>query len=184
MRTSALVALVALAAVAAEPQERCGCAREVFKKDPSLKSCDAGTKDACGDCGGGPYGCPSGSCPFPGAYRDGFCHEPGGTHKVCAVVTKELETWFQSVGNDLSSVVHDGGGWCLCKHWTRGALCCHQNGKLLSPGAIRWTASDLVDEEVLRIKSYVLVGWWGVGERGVRVSRAFVLKVLGQVMTE
>ena len=63
--------ILLVSSATAEPKERCGCAREVFAADPSLKSCADGTKKFCGDCGGGTYGCANGACPFPGAYRDG-----------------------------------------------------------------------------------------------------------------
>ena len=56
-----------------------------------------------GDCG---------SYPKAGVNRDGKCLEPGGTHKVCANVDAETLSWFKSQGNDLSSVVGPGGGWC------------------------------------------------------------------------
>jgi hypothetical protein len=63
--------------------QRCGCAKEAAEKGlTGAKSCDASTLDVCGSCRSSFYGCSNGACPFPGASRDGVCHEPGGTHRV------------------------------------------------------------------------------------------------------
>lgn len=93
-------------------------------------------------------------CPLPGGYRNGYCHEPFGTHKVCANTSKAVLDWFASVGNNLSSVVAPGMGWCLCKHWTRGAICCHDGNDGLLRGAINFRASDMVDPDVKQIADY------------------------------
>ncbi|KAK3243660.1 hypothetical protein CYMTET_46694 [Cymbomonas tetramitiformis] len=133
-----------------KPSQKCGCASQVGNHE----SCEVETRSECGTCPGS--SCDDGTCPFPGAYRDGYCHEEGGTHKVCAVVSHKLEKWFQSQGNDLSSVVSDGGGWCLCKHWTKGALCCLEDAHTyLTSSSFDWRASDLADDEVGQIKSYI-----------------------------
>jgi uncharacterized protein (DUF2237 family) len=155
-QTLRLIAVVALLhGVAARPKTKCGCAKAALAANVTAGSCDDATKPFCGNCTGGPWGCPNNACPFPGASRDGLCFEPGGTHEVCAVVSHELEQWFTSVGNPLSSVVADGGGWCLCKHWTRGALCCYPDTALLNESTFDWSASDLDDPDVVQIQSYI-----------------------------
>merc|ERR1712146_676724 len=78
---------------------------------------------------------------------------PGGTHEVCAVVDSKLEKWFTSVGNPLSSVVADGGGWCLCKHWTRGALCCYPDTALLNESSFDWSASDSTTQRLCKSRT-------------------------------
>merc|ERR1719492_619063 len=94
-------------------------------------------------------------CPLPGYYRDGYCFEPYGTHKVCASTNEKVLAWFKSVGNNLGSVVAPGMGWCLCKHWARGAICCHNTDLGLLGEAFDWKASDVEDEDVQQLKLYV-----------------------------
>lgn len=131
-------------------QQKCGCAAQA---PAGSKSCSATTKEACGtSCTGGGYGCDAGICPFPGVNRDGMCLDEGGTHKVCGKVSKDTLHWFEEVGNDLSSVVSAGGGWCLCKHWLKGAICNHADTKTSLP--VTFAASDINDPEVMQIKRF------------------------------
>merc|ERR1719499_982614 len=100
----------------------------------------------------GRYGCQAkGMCPLPGYYRNGYCEEPNGTHKVCAQTDAATLEWFKSVGNDLSSVVAPGMGWCLCKHWTRGAICCND----FDISKIDLPASDTSDPDVDQLRDLV-----------------------------
>jgi uncharacterized protein (DUF2237 family) len=147
-----------ISAARANPNTQCGCAANV---QVGSFSCDRATKDACtAECSGG-CGTENNICPFAGAARDGWCHEPGGTHKICAKVSESLLGWFKSRGNDLSAVVAPGGGWCLCKHWTRGALCCaspHNTSGILDRNDFDWDASDVEDDgsvEVRQIRDYI-----------------------------
>lgn len=143
-------------AAQAPQQTRCGCAANL---PPGSVSCDFSTAASCGACpidvSGSGVGCPTGVCPFAGVARDGFCIEPGGTHTVCATVNASTLAWFASVGNDLSPVVTAGGGWCLCTHWTKGAIC-DVGGPQLTPQQLQidWSASDLTDPQVVQIKAW------------------------------
>lgn len=140
------------------PEERCGCARDIDKSETAVNcghdECLSPSKDYCQ---GGYFGCSKtpGMCPLPGGYRNGYCYEPYGTHKICADTNKEVLDWFKSVGNDLSSVVAPGMGWCLCKHWTRGAICCHLGDEGMLEGAINFKASDIIDPDVRQIRDYI-----------------------------
>ena len=79
----ATLALSLLAATHANPSAQCGCA---VNAPTGSFSGDESTKEACGDCQGA-------ICPFAGVKRDGYCHEPGGTHKICAKVSNSTLTW-------------------------------------------------------------------------------------------
>lgn len=63
--------------------------------------------------------------PLTGFCRDGYCLTGGsdhGVHVVCAVMTAEFLEFTASVGNDLSTPIHEyefpglqpGNRWCLC----------------------------------------------------------------------
>lgn len=138
------------------PEERCGCARDIAEDPATNCEHDECLSPSPEYCQGGYYGCSEkpGMCPLPGASRNGYCHEPYGTHKVCANTSEEVLDWFKSVGNNLSSVVAPGMGWCLCKHWTRGAICCHDGDDGILKGAINFKASDTVDPDVQQIQLY------------------------------
>merc|ERR1711902_177479 len=74
-------------------------------------------------------------------------------HRVCASTSKEVLDWFATVGNDLSVVVAPNMGWCLCKHWARGAICCHDADQLLANN-IDFAASHQTDPDVLNLRAY------------------------------
>merc|ERR1711988_109051 len=135
-----LVASSHLASGQINPAEKCGCAK------PG-STCEHDGRQF----------------PKPGFTRSGYCtnyegSDPNGgdTHKVCATVSRNLNDWFASVGNDLSSVVYPGDGWCLCKHWTRGTLCCKDEAtKYLTSTDFDWNASLTADIEVFEIQQYI-----------------------------
>lgn len=68
---------------------------------------------------------PCSSDPVTGFFRDGHCNtcdQDGGSHTVCAILTKEFLAFSKYVGNDLSTPrpqfdfpgLKPGDRWCLC----------------------------------------------------------------------
>ena len=66
-----------------------------------------------------------GEDPITGFFRDGRCNtckEDVGSHTVCIKATAEFLSFSKSIGNDLSTPMHefgfkglkDGDSWCLC----------------------------------------------------------------------
>merc|ERR1711879_47620 len=70
---------------------------------------------------------------------------------VCAKTDEKTLSWFASVGNNLNSVVAPGMGWCLCKHWTRGAICCNN----FDYSAVDLAASDVTDPDVSQLRDLI-----------------------------
>ncbi len=63
--------------------------------------------------------------PMTGFFRDGCCNTgptDRGSHTVCVVTTADFLAYSKSMGNDLSTPMHDygfpglkpGDRWCLC----------------------------------------------------------------------
>ena len=63
--------------------------------------------------------------PVTGFFREGCCHtgpQDHGLHTVCAIMTDDFLFYSKSVGNELSTPMHDfgfpglkaGDQWCLC----------------------------------------------------------------------
>lgn len=74
--------------------------------------------------------------PLTGFYRDGSCQtgpEDGGSHTICAVMTREFLDHQRSIGNDLSTALpqfrfpglRPGDRWCVtARNWLRA----HRDG--------------------------------------------------------
>lgn len=72
--------------------------------------------------------------PRTGFFRDGYCNTnryDGGSHVVCAILTKQFLDYTKNRGNDLSTPrpefnfpgLKPGDGWCLCAlRWKEAEL--------------------------------------------------------------